>query len=73
MNIIYATLAKMKAQREANRRDAAYSLAERALRLMQESHDNRYFTWRCVSETEREKWYAKARLEIKHGRQVRCV
>ena len=63
MNIIFETFAKMKAQREANRRDAAYSLAERALRMMQESHDNRYFTWRCVSEKERAAWYAKAKEE----------
>ena len=45
--------------------DAAYSLAERALRMMQESHDNRYFTWRCVSDAERAAWYAKAKEELK--------
>jgi hypothetical protein len=39
-------------------REVAVSL--KALRLMQEHHGNRYFSFKCVPSEEEREWYAKA-------------
>jgi CO dehydrogenase/acetyl-CoA synthase epsilon subunit len=42
---------------ETNRR---HSVALTALRMLQSYHDNRYFSFSCVSKAEEKRWYALA-------------
>jgi len=41
-------------------RNRQHSVALTALRMMQCYHDNRYFSFNCISEAERLGWYALA-------------
>ena len=48
------------AKRMIDERQRKFNVSMTALRLMQEHHGNRYFSFKCVSYAEEAEWYAKA-------------